>query len=47
MYKLVMIINNVNSYILSSNTICLPNGNNLDVKKIDYICDTLNKILFR
>ncbi|PPR48331.1 MAG: GDP-perosamine synthase [Alphaproteobacteria bacterium MarineAlpha5_Bin8] len=37
---------NINSYNLSLNTICLPNGNNLNEKKIDYICDTFKKILF-
>ena len=37
---------NINSYILSSSTICLPNGNNLDEQKIDYICESLKTILF-
>ncbi len=37
---------NNNSYFLSNNTICLPNGNNLNEKAIDYICECFKKILF-
>jgi len=36
---------NTSSYFLSANTICLPNGNNLDEEKIEYVCDCFKKIL--
>ncbi len=46
-YKQYVDKNNFNkiSYEISERSICLPNGYNLDEKKVKYICDTLKRIL--